>query len=79
MQDPLSVSKRAPTPEVIPLLTADEVAKQLGVKRSAVYNLCYKPGSLRAYKVGGRVRFKREEVETYIRRTKSAPPGDSNT
>ena len=44
MQDPLSVSKRAPTPEVIPLLTADEVAKQLGVKRSAVYNLCYKPG-----------------------------------
>ena len=74
MQDLLSVSKRAPTPEVIPLLTADEVAEQLGIKRSAVYNLCYKPGGLRACKVGGRVRF-----ETYIRRTKSAPPGDSNT
>lgn len=72
-------AERAIKLKIVPMLTTNEVAERLGIKRSAVYNLCYKPGSLRAYKVGGHVRFKQEDVETYIHRTKSAPPGDSNT
>lgn len=58
------------------MLTANEVANRLGIKRSAVYNLCYKPSGLRAYKVGGCLRFKPEEVEAY-KRQKSAPPGEA--
>ncbi len=72
----MSVSKRAPRREIIPMLTADEVAERLGIKRSAVYNLSYKLGGLRSYKVGGLLRFKPDDVEAW---KKGAPPGGSNT
>ena len=48
------------------LMTAQEVASMLGVSIYTVHRLKFKPGGLPAYKVGGCVRFKRGEVETYL-------------
>ena len=49
-----------------PMMTINEVAEMLGVSSKTIYRLKSKPDGIRAYKVGGCVRFKRSEVEDYI-------------
>jgi excisionase family DNA binding protein len=48
-----------------PLLTIDEVRSRLNVSISTVRRLV-RDRKLRAYRVGGRLRFKPEEVAAYI-------------
>jgi excisionase family DNA binding protein len=48
-----------------PLLTIDEVRSRLNVSVSTVRRLV-RDGKLRAYRVGGRLRFKPEEVASYV-------------
>jgi excisionase family DNA binding protein len=48
-----------------PLLTIDEVRSRLNVSISTVRRLV-RDGKLRAYRVGGRLRFKPEEVAAYV-------------
>ncbi len=50
-----------------PLLTIDEVRSRLNVSVSTVRRLV-RDGKLRAYRVGGRLRFKPEEVAGVRRR-----------
>lgn len=50
------------------LLTAQEVADYLGLKRQTIYNrLCNDPSFPRV-KVGGSVRFRLKEIESWIQR-----------
>lgn len=49
-----------------PMMTINEVAAMLGVSSKTIYRLKNKPDGIRAYKVGGCVRFMRSEVEAYI-------------
>ena len=48
-----------------PLLTIDEVRSRLKVSISTVRRLV-RDGKLRAYRVGGGLRFKPEEVAAYV-------------
>jgi excisionase family DNA binding protein len=48
-----------------PLLTIDKVPSRLNVSVSTVRRLV-RDGKLRAYRVGGRLRFKPEEVAAYV-------------
>lgn len=56
------------------LLTVEDVAALLGVHRQTVYRLKDKPGGIPAYKIGGRVRFRAEEIEAYIKAQAVLPP-----
>lgn len=47
------------------MLDIDGVAQRLGVSVATVRRIV-KRGELRAYKIGGQLRFKEEEVEAYI-------------
>jgi excisionase family DNA binding protein len=47
------------------LLTVKEVAERLKCSTSQVYAI-KQQGKLRSYKIGGMVRFRREDVEEYI-------------
>lgn len=49
-----------------PMMTVREVAQLLGISADTVYRLKDRPGGIPVYKVGGRLRFKRPEVEAYI-------------
>lgn len=49
-----------------PMMTAQQVAQQLGVSIYTVYRMKDKPNGLPAYKVAGCIRFKPAEVEAYI-------------
>ncbi len=48
-------------------LTAREVAQLLGVNRATVYKLAA-AGELAHLRIGGAVRFRRDDVEAYLRR-----------
>lgn len=52
------------------LLTADEVAQALRVKTSSVYRWA-KVGVLPEVRIGGVVRFRREDVETLLAGTRA--------
>ena len=60
---PVEPSARASLAE--PLLTADDVAGLLGVKRSTVYELT-RSGRLPAVKVGRAIRFLRPDLEAWL-------------
>jgi len=47
-------------------LTMKEVQELLKVSRTAIYSWLNK-GKLKGYKVGGAVRFKREDIEAFIK------------
>lgn len=49
------------------LITAQEVAEMLNVSIYTVHRLKNRPGGIQAYKLGGCVRFRRSEVEEYIK------------
>lgn len=49
-----------------PMITAQEVADKLGVSVYTIHRLKFKPGGLKAYRVGRCVRFKPDEVNAYI-------------
>lgn len=66
----MRTSERFTKQKIVPLLTSQEVADKLGIPRSAVYPLANRRDGLRAYKIGGLLRFKPEEVETYIAASK---------
>jgi len=48
------------------MIDAKEVAIMLGISRVTVYRLVEK-GDLKAFKVGGSLRFKTDQVEKYIK------------
>ena len=56
------------------LLSAQEVAEQLGISQDTVYRLTQKKDGLRAYKVGRLTRFKPSDVEAYITAQTIIPP-----
>ena len=66
------------------LLDFDEVAEFLNVSRPTLYRLI-RSGRLRSYKVGGRWKFRPEEIEAFLaaRSNIPSPPahpgGDSDT
>jgi excisionase family DNA binding protein len=53
------------TADLEKLLTIDEVSRRLSVSVSTVRRIV-RDGTLPAYRVGGRLRFKLHEVEAYI-------------
>ena len=56
-----------------PMMTANEVAEMLVVSLNHLYCLCNKPDGIPAYRIGRRLRFKRDEVEAYIRQQAVKP------
>ena len=56
-----------------PMMTANEVAEMLGVSAKTVQRLRSKPDQLPSYKIAGCVRFKRDEVEEYIKQQAVKP------
>lgn len=56
-----------------PMMTANEVAEMLGVSPKTVQRLRSRPGQLPSYKIAGCVRFKRHEVEEYIKQQAVKP------
>jgi len=62
----MRMSTRVTRREIVPMLTAKEVAEKMGVDRNEVYRLANRRDGLRAYKVSGRLRFKPEDVEEYM-------------
>lgn len=63
--------------QTIPLLSADAVAKILGLSRTAIYSLC-NAGLIQHHRIGvgqkQRFRFTAEQVEAYLQSTIAAPP-----
>lgn len=49
-----------------PMVSAHDVAAKLNISVSTVYRLKDKKDGLPAYRVGGAIRFKMSEVESYI-------------
>lgn len=49
-----------------PLLTIDEVSKWLGIPRGTLYQWRSRRQGPRAIKVGGALRYRRAEVESYL-------------
>ena len=49
-----------------PLLTIDEVSEWLGIPRGTLYQWRTRKQGPRAIKVGGALRYRRTEVETYL-------------
>lgn len=49
-----------------PLLTIDEVSAWLGIPRGTLYQWRSRKQGPRAIKVGGALRYRRAEVETYL-------------
>lgn len=48
------------------MLTADELAVQLGVSVYTIHRIAHKENGLKAYKIGNRTRFKPSDVEAYL-------------
>ena len=55
------------------MMSAKEVAELLNISVYTVYRLKDKSDGLKAYKVGGCVRFKRSDVDDYLTRCTVAP------
>jgi excisionase family DNA binding protein len=51
-----------------PLVSAEAVAKFLGVDRSTVYRMAGKPDGIACVEVGERVRFRPSDVRAYLER-----------
>jgi excisionase family DNA binding protein len=49
-----------------PFITARDVAKMLGVSRKWVYQSAH-DGTLPSYRFGGAIRFRRSEIEEWVR------------
>lgn len=59
-----------------PLLTTKEVMRFLSVSRTTLWRMV-KDGELPAFRIGGDLRYKREDIDAYLERNK-IDPGDSN-
>lgn len=55
------------------LLTAKQVAERLSVSRVTLWRLA-RDGKIEAHRIGKQLRFEREEVEAFIKRTSTRPP-----
>ena len=55
--------------EMIPDLCVGDVAEMLGVHEMTVYRWCQKK-TLPHYKIGGSLRFKREDIEAWVGKRK---------
>ena len=49
-----------------PMMSVKEVAEMLNISIYTVYRLKDQPHGIKAYKVGGSVRFKRSDVDNYL-------------
>jgi putative molybdopterin biosynthesis protein len=54
------------------LLTVNAVAELLAISRDSVYRLV-RQGELVPYRVGERLRFRPEEIDAYLERSRGAP------
>jgi excisionase family DNA binding protein len=58
-------------PEIQPILmTVEQTAKYLNISRSATYRLINEQG-LPVYRLGGSVRTRKEDIETWLQQQKS--------
>lgn len=57
----------------MPLMTVNEVATLLGVSRGVIYRLVAR-SELQPYRVGARLRFRPEDVDEYLERTRETSP-----
>jgi excisionase family DNA binding protein len=55
------------------LLTAKEVAERLSISRVTLWRLA-RDGKIEAHRIGKQLRFDREEVEAFIKRTSTRQP-----
>ncbi|MCL6446718.1 MAG: helix-turn-helix domain-containing protein [Armatimonadetes bacterium] len=55
------------------IMTLDEVAEYLKIKKKTLYNLVQQ-GKLPGFKVGGAWRFKREDIDLWIEERKRDTP-----
>ena len=60
------ISQAAATPLYDPLLTLEQVADWLGVPKGTLYQWRSRHRGPRAIKVGGALRYRRNEVESYL-------------
>ena len=56
------------------MMTAKELAEQLGVSVYTIHRLAQKKGGLKGYKVGRLTRFKPSEVAEYLASQEIIPP-----
>jgi excisionase family DNA binding protein len=56
-----------------PLLTINDVARQLAISRDSVYRLVGS-GALTPFRVGERLRFRQEDIEAYLERRREPAP-----
>ena len=56
------------------MMTAKELAEQLGVSVYTIHRLAQKKGGLKGYKVGRLTRFKPSEVAEYLASQEIKPP-----
>lgn len=56
------------------MMTAQELAEQLGVSVYTIHRLAQKKGGLKGYKVGRLTRFKPSEVTEYLAAQEIKPP-----
>jgi excisionase family DNA binding protein len=54
-----------------PLLNVDQVAEQLGISRGTVYRRFVREGEIPSYRVGERLRFRQDEIDAYLERSRS--------
>ncbi|MGE5274419.1 MAG: helix-turn-helix domain-containing protein [Verrucomicrobiota bacterium] len=54
-------------PGTLPLLTINDVARQLAISRDSVYRLV-RSGALAPLRVGERLRFRPSDIEAYLAR-----------
>lgn len=55
-----------------PFLTPDELAKFLNISRSSIYRLI-ENRMIAFYKIGGSLRFRKEDIEGYLEKSKIKP------
>ena len=58
-------------------MSVREVAELMGVSEGTIYRLANKKGGIKAYKVGGCIRFKPSDVNAYLEAREIKPPEKS--
>ncbi len=59
-------------PDNEPLLTTRETMQYLNVSRTTLWHMV-KTGAIPAYRLGGELRYKKEEIDAYILRNRVSP------
>jgi excisionase family DNA binding protein len=71
----MTVHEKAPYDgsRTLQLLTINDVASQLATSRDSVYRLV-RSGELPSFRVGERLRFRQEDLDSYLERNREPAP-----